>query len=170
MHFLHAHMLPLSSGARYRAFCPISVTESTEPLVRCEFTNRISAGYGRESSIYGARRFRSGALQRGILRSRIPPSAVFVVVPSSRQRVVVELCSPRMIATMPKSRSWDATLKPAATKDGATNRRGDHSKRRISTGNIRAAARAGRSVAATQIATAAAAIQTASSPLEWNGT
>jgi hypothetical protein len=164
MHFLHTDMVPLGSGARHRAFRPISVTESTEPLVRCEFPIQIAPESRGARWIHGAIRLRSGGLQPSILRSTISPLAVFVVVLSFTPRASVEFCSPSVFVAIPKSRSPDATLKRAATKDGA------HSKRRISTGRIRAAARAGRSVAATQIATAAAAIQTASSPLEWNGT
>jgi hypothetical protein len=45
-----------------------------------------------------------------------------------------------------------------------------YSYRRISTGKMREAARAGISVAATLIASAAAAIQMASKKLAWNGT
>jgi len=164
MHFLHTHMVPFESGTRYRAFRPISVTESTEPSVRCEFRDRTAAGSRRASWVCRERRFRSGGLQPSILRARILPLAVFVVVPLITERTLVGLCSPPEFVAMPKSRSPDATLKRAATKVKA------HSKRRISTGRIRAAALAGSSVAATQIATAAAAIQMASSALEWNGT
>jgi hypothetical protein len=160
MHFIHTHTVPLGSGGHHRAFCPISVTESTEPLVRCEFPNRIAAESRGARWIYAASRFRSSGLQPSILRSTISPLAVFVVVPSFTLRALIGFCSPPVFAAMPKSRSPDATLKRADTKDRA------HSKRRISTGRIRAAARAGRRVAATQIATAAAAIQTASSALE----
>src|SRR6185437_2479052 len=50
------------------------------------------------------------------------------------------------------------------------SRQSGYSKRRISTGRIRAADHAGTIVAAMQIAKAAAAIQIASSAFAWNGT
>jgi hypothetical protein len=75
-----------------------------------------------------------------------------------------------MADSVAKSRELSAENAAEACGWACQRARQNYSKRRISTGRMRDAERAGKSVAATLMNSAAAAIQIASDEFAWNGT